>query len=101
MSNSALESKAKRYLQERGRAIVNLLGFGTDGYVWKTNRATAVKVFERQRQYHCERDSYRRLTEHSITQIDGFAIPKLVDYDDELLIVEMAIVSPPYIIDFG
>ncbi|MEX2188513.1 MAG: hypothetical protein WD875_17015 [Pirellulales bacterium] len=30
-----------------------------------------------------------------------FAIPELVDCDDEFLVVEMSIVSPPYLIDFG
>jgi len=36
-----------------------------------------------------------------VSQIGVFSIPQLVDWDDELMIVEMSIVSAPYILDFG
>ncbi len=33
--------------------------------------------------------------------IDGLNVPRLVEFDDELQIIEMEIVKPPYLLDFG
>jgi hypothetical protein len=79
------------------------LGNGTDGAVWKSNVDTAVKVLERERGYYNERDAYLRLQEFGITeQIDGFWIPQLVGYDDDLWVIEMDFVTEsPYILDFA
>jgi len=77
------------------------LGAGQDGTVWLTSRETAIKALNRERNYLNERDSYRLLTEQSIDRIGIFDVPKLVDTDDELWIVEMGVVSPPYLLDFG
>ncbi len=77
------------------------LGFGQDGAVWISSRETAVKLLERERTYINERDAYLRLSDENVTSLGIFAVPALVDYDDEHRIVEMAIVSPPYLLDFG
>ena len=79
------------------------MGGGTDGHVWKTDKATAIKVFHRELGYLNERDTYARLQEYGITkQIDGFWIPKMVGFDDNLMIVEMDVMhEPPYVIDFA
>lgn len=60
-----------------------------------------MKAFERERNYLLELRSYQRLKEHNVSQIDGFSVPQLVNSNDQLLIIEMSIVSPPYLIDFG
>lgn len=101
MLETELRSTIEPYLKRRDLTIIKLLGHGTDGCVWETNQATAVKLFERERQYLCERDAYKRLKEHGITQIDNFAIPKLVSWDNRIRVVEMGIVAPPRILDFG
>ena len=103
MASSELESRRQCYAESHSIAIdpEDRLGFGTDGAVWRTNRDTAVKVFEREENYCRERDSYQRLMEQEIISIDGFAVPRLNDCDDELLVVEMDIVSPPFVLDFG
>ncbi len=77
------------------------LGFGNDGYVWRSDQNTAVKAFDRERTYQSERDSYRRLLEAGVEETCGLTVPRLLEYDDELWIVEMEVVSPPYILDFG
>lgn len=77
------------------------LGEGTDGNVWPTNRKSAVKALLLEKNYVQERNCYQRLEHHRIDQIDGLTIPKLIDFDDELLIVEMEVVKPPYLLDFG
>ncbi|MGB7325123.1 MAG: hypothetical protein WBD31_09640 [Rubripirellula sp.] len=60
-----------------------------------------MKVLERERSYANERDAYLRFTEKKMTLLGIFDVPRLIDYDNELLVVEMAIVTPPYLLDFG
>jgi hypothetical protein len=62
---------------------------------------TAIKVFRRRENYLNELGCYQRLKERNVTKIKGFDVPKLVGYDDDLLVVEMDIVNPPCVIDFG
>lgn len=77
------------------------MGAGTDGSVWPTNRKSAVKVLELEKNYLQERRCYQRLLEQNVERIDGLAVPKLIDFDDSLLVVEMEFVYPPYLLDFG
>jgi hypothetical protein len=78
------------------------IGNGTDGLVLDSYIDTAIKAFFREQAYRNERDSYLRLREFGVLdRIDNFNIPKLLSFDDALFIVEMDIVKPPYIIDFG
>jgi hypothetical protein len=77
------------------------LGNGTDGTVWKTSRKTAVKSLGRQPNYERELTCYQRFKEKGITKLQGFSVPQLVNSDDDLLIIEMGIVSAPYILDFA
>jgi hypothetical protein len=77
-----------------------LVGSGTDGIVWKSNRRTAVKALFREPGYWNERDCYFRLNEYGVDAIDGLQVPELISYHDDLLVVEIGIVSPPCILDF-
>ena len=90
-------------LRYRGEKFKSFLGGGTDGEVWKSCNDTAMKVFQREAGYCNERDVYLRLAEYGlIRKIDDFWVPRLIDYDDELMIVEMSLMQdPPYIIDFA
>ena len=63
--------------------------------------AQAYKAFYRELNYRNERNCYRRLQECSIQEVAGFEIPRLLDFDDDLMIVEMGFVTPPRILDFG
>lgn len=98
-----METKVRGYAAARGLDVdfAQPLGFGQDGRVWKTLQKTAVKAVERLRNYIAERDCYQRLLEADVSIIDGLNVPRLVDFDDELQIVEMEIVKPPYLLDFG
>lgn len=77
------------------------MGFGEDARVWQTSSHTAVKSFYRPKNYWNERDCYLRLQDLEITELSGFAVPSLIGYDDDHLIVEMGIVAPPRVLDFG
>ena len=96
---------AKRRLQlytnNRELTIVAPLGHGQDGNVWQSDRNTAVKVLFREDSYFNELICYERLAERNVTQVRGCTIPTVIDFDDDLLALEITIVEPPYILDFG
>ena len=77
------------------------LGFGQDGAVWRSSRRTAIKACRLRQAYENERDAYLRLQDRGIYRIGPFDIPRMVDSDDVYATLEMEIVSPPYLLDFG
>jgi len=77
-----------------------LLGFGQDGCVVRTSGFKALKAFHRPQNFYCERDSYRRLTDVGWDEVAGLKIPSLLDSDEKFLVVEIGIVSPPFLLDF-
>jgi hypothetical protein len=103
MANSILEERARRYgeLAKIEIQFERALGAGTDGAVWKTDRHSAVKAFERQTNYRLEVECYNRLASAGVTEIDSFAVPRLIDASDDLWVIEIEIVTPPFLLDFG
>jgi hypothetical protein len=95
--------RAKTYANSR-RISLQLeapIGYGMDGSIWHTSRQSVVKTFEREKNYQDEVECYRRFATRQILTIAGFVIPDLIDCDDELLALEMSIVRPPFLLDFG
>jgi hypothetical protein len=103
MNELRAQERAEEYAKARNITLDfdRPLGSGIDGRVWPSNRDTAAKVFERQHNYLLERECYQRLQAAQVSKLRNFAVPKLVDFDDNLLVVEMTIVSPPFLLDFG
>ena len=101
MANPALLKLAFEYASDHGIVIERALGYGTDGSVWASSRNTAVKVLERRRVYEVELECYQRLQQSNVTQIQGLAVPRLYGFDDDRQIVEIGLVTSPYILDFG
>ena len=98
--------RAEEYCRRKGLVLANRLGFGVHGSVFEaTNqsngRRSAVKAQERERFYLRERNVYLRLMENSVTHVRGAEVPQLLGYDDELWVIEMAIVSRPFVLDFA
>ncbi|MDX1946784.1 MAG: hypothetical protein SFU86_15390 [Pirellulaceae bacterium] len=60
-----------------------------------------MKCFARQETYLRERECYRRLLTHDVVKLAQFRVPELVDFDNSLWVVEMTLVTPPCILDFG
>lgn len=81
--------------------IGHRLGFGWDGTVFATDRQSAIKVFQHERLYQRERDVYLRLQSRQVTKILEFKVPRLISSDNDLWVVEMTIVSPPFVLDFA
>jgi len=92
---------AASYATNRGRSLLRFLGDGNDGAVWESNQQTAIKALERRDSYFRERDAYLRLQDQTIVDIQGFAVPLFVDFDDTKQIVEMTVVFPPCILDIA
>jgi hypothetical protein len=75
---------------------------GQDGSVCYTNRESVIKVFERSESFEKELECYLRLKDAGVSnKIREFNVPALVGYGRELSIIEMGVVFPPYILDFG
>ncbi len=74
---------------------------GNDGAVWESNQQTAIKALERRDSFIREKEAYLRLRELNVVDIQGFAVPILVDFVDTRQIVEMTVVFPPCILDFA
>lgn len=105
-----LFDRAREYAQRHGRVLGRELGHGVHGIVLVTksqreNKAaasrSAIKVHEREADYCRERDVYLRLQAKRVRTIQGCHVPKLLHYDNELLIIEMTVVSRPFVLDFG
>lgn len=71
------------------------------GAVWETPEKSAVKRFYKVKQFEVERDAYIRLKSRRKRTIGIFKVPELLAYNDDLMVVEMTIVEPPYLLDFG
>ena len=77
------------------------LGFGQDGLVYATDQESVLKCLRYERLYQNERNVYQRLAQLGCEEIAGFNVPKLINSDDELWIVEIQIVTPPFVLDFA
>jgi hypothetical protein len=93
--------RAHRYTERHDRTIRHELGFGYDGIVFSTSCQSAIKVLRYEPLYVRERDVYFRLQENAVTNVIGFDVPNMTNCDDELWVIEMGIVSPPFVPDFA
>lgn len=89
------------YCHERGTTIRRNLGYGQDGSVWETSDRTAIKCFDREENFRREAACYERLAANGVTSISGCVLPEMIRFNQPRLLIEMEIVSPPYILDFG
>ncbi len=110
MNSTDFESRVAQYVDQRKLTVDSCAGAGTQGtvlvcnYLSQTNsieHQVAVKFHEREVAYDREVSIYLRLRDLEIVEVSGHMVPQLVHYDDELLAIEMTIVSPPFCLDFG
>lgn len=102
--------RLKEYAKRHGLVLVGELGHGVHGSVFSAESqpkngivmlSTAIKAHKREADYRRERDVYLRLKEHSISAIQGCHVPEMLCFDDALWIIEMTMVSRPFVLDFG
>jgi hypothetical protein len=108
--NEELIRRAQEYAQQRGMVLGEHIGSGVHGIVFATESQhenapspvrSAVKVHEHEADYRRERDVYLRLQEHGITAIRGCHVPRLLAFDDQRWVIEMTVVSRPFVLDFA
>jgi hypothetical protein len=93
--------RANTYSERYHLALKDQFGGGIQGVVLFTTRSTAIKAHVREEFYAREKSVYLRLREHSVTQVEGFAVPRLIAFDDDLWVMELESVSPPFVLDFA
>jgi hypothetical protein len=100
---SQLLSRAQTYAKSRNIILRadHTLGYGSDGTVWQSNRPSAIKVLENEKPYRTEKGCYLRLQSDGVSSLEGLTIPALIDFDDQLMVLEIEIVRPPFLLDFG
>jgi len=98
--------RTQKYCEANGLILGDSLGSGVHGNVFALESQSekdrsAIKVHEREGAYRRERDVYLRLIECEVADIRGCAIPEMLRYDDELWVIEMTIVTRPFVLDFA
>jgi hypothetical protein len=105
-----LERRAQDFAQRHGLVLGARLGSGVHGIVYASESqpvsgaaptTSAVKVHRHVPDFLRERDIYLRLKERGVRAIRGCRVPELLRYDDDSLILEMTIVTRPFVLDFG
>jgi hypothetical protein len=104
MDEDMLEA-AREYAGKHGFSLGEPLGSGIHGCVWmllnEEAAAGALKIHGNAAAYRREREVYLRLRERGVREVRGLSVPELIRCDDALLALEMTIVSPPRVLDFG
>ena len=106
MGNTDLLRRSREFANRNGLTLGDQLGAGVQGIVFSAKSQSeegrlAVKAHKQEPDYWRERDAYSRLKEHGINTLRGCNVPELIAYDDELWIIEMTVVSRPFVLDFG
>jgi hypothetical protein len=106
MDKTVLLGRLHEYADRKLLTLKDRLGAGVQGIVYSAKSQVeddwvALKVHEHEPAFVRERDVYLRLRAIGIEHIRGCAVPRLIGHDDKLLIVEMTMVSRPFVLDFG
>lgn len=104
--DNTLWQKAQAYASRHGITFGQRLGFGNHGIVLVAERQadsarTAVKIHKELEPYRRERDAYQRLAQLLVFDICGFHVPQLITSDESLWVLEMTVVTRPYVLDFA
>ena len=100
-SEKELQGRAEVYAETPGLSIVRFLGKGMQELVFETTGRSAVKIHARDAGFKRELAAYHRLSERQVSVVQGLSLPRLHAFSEELLAIEISIVQPPYLLDFG
>jgi hypothetical protein len=89
-----------------GLQLAERLGFGIHGIIFVAEDnfkpgKTAIKAHNAEESYLRERQVYERLREARVSAILRFHVPQLIRFDDDLRVIEMTIVTRPFVLDFA
>jgi hypothetical protein len=102
----AFIQNAIAYASQRQLQLAERLGFGIHGIIYvaeskSTGGKRAVKAHREAESFRRELSIYRRLQEAHISEILGFNVPQLIYADEALYVIEMSIVTRPFVLDFA
>lgn len=105
MSEIAL-TNAAAYATRYHLRLIERLGFGIHGTVHVAQHQgkldqSAIKAHNSAQFYDRERAAYERLRHAGITDVLGFHVPQFIRADDDLRVIEMTIVTRPFVLDFA
>ena len=97
---------ARTYAAQHRLQLAQRLGFGIHGIILVAEDnlkagKTAVKAHRAVEPYLRERAAYERLRAARVTEFLGFHVPQLIRIDDALRVIEMTIVTRPFVLDFA
>jgi hypothetical protein len=93
--------RLSQFAERSGKVLHEQLGWGVEGLVYSTTTKTAIKAYRHEELYKNERNVYLRLRQRGIRSANRFRVPQFIDADDQLWVLEMTVVSPPFILDFA
>jgi hypothetical protein len=106
MEQDFISRNALAYAAQHQLKLAERLGFGVHGIIFvaehksKSGR-TAIKVHRELEPYLRERAAYERLNQGGVTELVGFNVPQFIGADDGLRVIEMSIVTRPFVLDFA
>jgi hypothetical protein len=106
MSDELLIENARVYARRHQLQLAERLGFGIHGIVFiaenKSNFGKSVlKVHRNSEPFLRELSAYERLSDEGVIEIFGFNVPAILGADPSLRIIEMSLVSRPFVLDFA
>ncbi len=106
MEQDFIQQNALTYASRHGLQLAERLGFGVHGIIFVAENKsksgkTAVKAHYEREPYLRERAIYERLKNEGVTDVLGFNVPQFIHADDELRVIEMSIVTRPFVLDFA
>jgi hypothetical protein len=106
LMEQTLVQNAQAYAAQHQLRLAERLGFGIHGIILVAEDnvkvgKTAIKAHRSLEPYRRERDAYERLKQAGVSRILGFNVPQLVRCDDALRIIEMSVVTRPFVLDFA
>ena len=97
---------ATDYAARNGLQLAERLGFGIHGIIFvaedkSAGGKTAIKAHRALEPFLRGTSVYHRLQEANVTEILGFHVPQVLRSDADLRVIEMTIVTRPFVLDFA
>jgi len=106
MEQDFIVTNALAYAAQHQLKLAERLGFGVHGIIFvaedksKSGR-TAIKAHYESEPYRRECAAYERLKQADVVELLGFNVPQFIAADDGLRVIEMSIVTRPFVLDFA
>jgi hypothetical protein len=105
MMDGSMPLNIVQYAERNQLKIARRLGFGIHGSVFSATypngAIVAIKHHTEEDPFYREFEVYCRLDELKVKEVGRFVVPRLINVDEALRILEITIVSRPFILDFG